>query len=194
MSVLTAINYYKTNVNDAEINKIKEEYAVDRTINVINSLNKEYEELENNYKSLSNDFQIYKNLNSKERTQHFINQNQHLIKIIAEKIKDDMSFESFIEYINNICIKNRNIDIIGLYEGLGIEVIIDTYDHFNDFWNDFKDDFHESEENNDDADYDEGFLNDYFNWSGEFENWYIENEMTPIDYTWDYDGNLYYIE
>ena len=194
MSVLTAINYYKTNVNDAEINKIKEEYAVDRTINVINSLNKEYEELENNYKSLSNDFQIYKNLNSKERTQHFINQNQHLIKIIAEKIKDDMSFESFIEYINNICIKNRNIDIIGLYEGLGIEVIIDTYDHFNDFWNDFKDDFHESEENNDDADYDEGFLNDYFNWSGEFENWYIENEMAPIEYTWDCDGNLYYIE
>ena len=194
MSLLTVNKYYKTNVNDDEINKIKEEYAVDKTINIINTLNKEYEELQNSYKSLSNNFQIYKNLNSKERTQHFINQNQHLIKIIAEKIKDDMSFEAFIEYINNICIKNRNIDIMGLYEGLGIEVIIDTYDHFNDFWNDFKDDFHESEENNDDADYDEGFLNDYFNWSGEFENWYIENEMAPREYTWDCDGNLYYIE
>ena len=194
MSLLTVNKYYKTNINDDEINKIKEEYAVDKTINMINTLNDEYEKLQNSYKCLENNFQRYKNQHSEERTQHFINQNQYLIKIIAEKIKDDMAFESFIEYINNICIKNRNIDIIGLYEDLNIEVIVNTHDHFSDYWNEFKNDFHETENNDDDDDYDAEYLNDYDNWSGEFQTYYIENEMAPIDYTWDIDGNLYYIE
>ena len=194
MSVLTAINYYKTNIINEEVNKIKEEYAVDNTISIINKLNNEYEKLENTYKCLSNSFQRYKEQHNEERTQHIINQNQYLIEIIAEKIKDDMAFEEFIQYINNIYMKNKDIDIIGLYEDLNIEIICDIDDYFRNYWDDFKDDFHENEGNNDDADYDEAYLNDYDNWAGEFQTWYIENEMSPSEYTWDYDGNLYYIE
>ena len=193
MSVLTAINYYKNNVNEEEVNKIKEEY-VDNTINMINTLNDEYEKLQNSYKSLSNDFQRYKDQHNEERTEYILKENQYLIKLVAEKIKDDMAFEEFIEYINNIYTKNRDIDIMSLYEDFNIEIICDTHDYFQEYWSDFKDGFHQNEGNNDDEDYDEAYLNDFDNWSGEFETWYIENEMSPSEYTWDYDGNLYYIE
>lgn len=233
MSLLTVNKYYKTNVNDTEIKKIKEEnkklkeekesltlimkgqdnvreeciktyreqveklkeqFAVDKTINMINTLNKEYEELEIRYKSLSNDF---KQKDSYYQCQinafrNIIKEKEHIFNIFANKVTKDMGFENFIRYLNNICIDNQDICIVELCDDLYIEVIADTYHYFTEYWDEFKDDFHESEEHNDDDDYNEEFLNDYDNWCDEFMDWYINNELVYIDYTFDDDGNLYY--
>ena len=92
MSVLTAINYYKTNVNDDEIN-------------MIYTLNKEYEELENRYNSLSNDFQRYKECQRNERQiiEDLRDKNEALIKIMCKEKWNKCSFQEFISWVIEIC-------------------------------------------------------------------------------------------
>jgi len=191
MSVLTAINYYKTNVNDDEIKKIKEEYAVDKTINMIYTLNKEYEELENRYNSLSNDFQRYKKCQRNERQiiEDLRDKNEALIKIMCKEKWNKCSFQEFISWVIEIC-KDEPLCPVSILEDFDIEYLYEDglADFFEFYWDDVKDQFHEDEGNDDEQD----ILDDYENWIDAFRDWYIDNELCPIDYWYDDDGALYY--
>ena len=190
MSVLTAINYYKTNVND-EIKKIKEEYSVDKTINMINTLNKEYEELENRYNDISNALQRYKQFQRMDREiiENLTEKNEALIKVVCKEKWNTCSFEDFVSWIIEIC-KDEPLCPVSILEDFGIEYIYEDglADFFEFYWDDVKDQFHEDEGN----DYEQEYLDDYENWIDDFREWYVSNELCPTDYYYDDDGNLYY--
>jgi hypothetical protein len=199
MSLLTVNKYYKTCEcpKDKEINKIKEEYAVDKTINMINTLNKEYEQLEIRYKSLSNDLQRYKEQHNGllEKCYEMGERSVKLTYAVTDKMRKEQSFSDFIIWVNQLCMENNEICILSVMDELDIEVITDTRDYFAEYWDEYKDDFHDFFETSNSQhrhEYDEDDLNDYDSWDCEFQEWYLTFELTATEIYVDDYNNIYY--